>query len=137
MSTVYILSFKWKEEIVVNRLEQLDVLKDELDECRQILNAIGNKTRLGIISTLFEINCKGMRVGEIANYAKLSRPAVSHHLKVLIDAEVVGRHQKGTRNYYYMKLGGSWQRFVELVNQVEKLRIEELEDLKMKNNGKI
>ena len=130
MLSLYGLILKEKEVIVVNMLEPLDVLKEDLNNCRQMLNAIGNKTRLGIISTLFEINCKGMRVGEIAQYSQLSRPAVSHHLKILFDAEVVGRYRKGTRNYYYMKLGGSWQKFVGLVNEIERLRLEELEELK-------
>ena len=123
------LVFKGKEVIVMNMLEQLDIVKKDLEESRQILHAIGNKTRLGIISTLFEVNCKGMRASEIARYSQLSRPAVSHHLKLLVEAEVVGMYPKGTKNYYYMKFGGSWQRFVKLVNQVEKLRLEGLEEV--------
>ena len=32
----------------------------------------------------------------------LSRPAVSHHLKLLKDAGVVKVRREGTRNYYYL-----------------------------------
>ena len=47
-------------------------------------------------------NCGGMRVGEIAERTNLSRPAISHHLRILKDAGWVGMRREGTRNYYYL-----------------------------------
>lgn len=32
----------------------------------------------------------------------LSRPAVSHHLKILKEAEIVNLRREGTKNYYYL-----------------------------------
>lgn len=50
-----------------------------------------------------ESDCeKGIRVGELTQRTNLSRPAVSHHLKVLKEANLIGFDQEGTKNYYYL-----------------------------------
>ncbi|WP_341481872.1 metalloregulator ArsR/SmtB family transcription factor [Enterococcus cecorum] len=55
---------------------------------------------------MFELPCKqegGTRVGAITEKTHLSRPAVSHHIKILKDAGVVGMRKEGTKNYYYLE----------------------------------
>jgi ArsR family transcriptional regulator len=66
----------------------------------------------------------GMRVGEITEKTHLSRPAVSHHLRVLLDAEVIGVTPEGTKNFYWLKLGGAWSELVAMINHIEELRKE-------------
>lgn len=45
--------------------------------------------------------CDGVRVGEITQKTHLSRPAVSHHLQILKDAEILRVRKDGTKNYYF------------------------------------
>lgn len=45
--------------------------------------------------------CNGVRVGAITEKTNLSRPAVSHHLRILKDAGLVKVRREGTKNYYY------------------------------------
>lgn len=45
--------------------------------------------------------CDGVRVGEITERTNLSRPAVSHHLRILKDAGLIAMRREGTKNYYY------------------------------------
>ena len=45
-----------------------------------------------------------MNVNEITGKTSLSRPAISHHLKILKDAGLVNIRQEGTANYYYLTL---------------------------------
>ena len=45
---------------------------------------------------------RGMRVGEIVKLSSLSRPAVSHHMRILKDAGVINVRKEGTKNYYYL-----------------------------------
>ncbi|MEG6523627.1 ArsR/SmtB family transcription factor [Desulfotomaculum sp. 1211_IL3151] len=40
-----------------------------------------------------------MRVGEIKAKTHLSRPAVSHHLKILKDIGIVKMREEGTKNF--------------------------------------
>ncbi|WMT38965.1 metalloregulator ArsR/SmtB family transcription factor [Paenibacillus sp. D2_2] len=84
-------------------IEELDKIAEEFQECQEVLTAIGDRTRQSIIIALMATRCEeGMRVGEITQRTHLSRPAVSHHLKILKDAKVVNLHSKGTKNYYYL-----------------------------------
>lgn len=54
------------------------------------------------IRLLAEGACQGVRVSELTKDTQLSRPAVSHHLKILKDAKIVDYHSEGTKNYYYL-----------------------------------
>ena len=44
----------------------------------------------------------GSRVLDITARTNLSRPAVSHHLRILKDAGIVKMRKEGTRTYYYL-----------------------------------
>lgn len=44
-----------------------------------------------------------MTVGEIASKLPVSRPAVSQHLAVLEEANLVSHRREGTRNYYRLE----------------------------------
>lgn len=105
-------------------------LKERFDICRKLLIALGDETRQMIISVLVDADCEGLQVGEITDRMHLSRPAVSHHLKILYDAQVVGMTKKATKHFYYLALGGEWPTLVSLVNEIERLRIEYEESLK-------
>jgi ArsR family transcriptional regulator len=99
------------------------LLRQFRDVCK-ILAAIGDESRHLILAVLSAGKCEGMRVGEITEQTHLSRPAISHHLKVLLDAEVIGMTRSGTKHFYYLKLGGAWPTLVELINNIEKMRSE-------------
>lgn len=89
----------------MDRQERLKNLAEEFGECSKALAAIGDETRQSIIIALIEgesINEKGIRVGELTQRTNLSRPAVSHHLKILKEANLIGYDQEGTKNYYYL-----------------------------------
>ena len=44
----------------------------------------------------------GMKPGAISEKTHFSRPAISHHIKVLKDAGIVGTRTEGKKNYYYL-----------------------------------
>ena len=64
----------------------------------RIFAALGDNTRQKIL-LLFEPN-EEICVGEIANLFNLSRPAISHHLKVLRTAELLESEKRGKEVYY-------------------------------------
>jgi ArsR family transcriptional regulator len=100
-------------------------LLNKFSACRKLLIAIGDETRQIIVAALACADCEtGMRVGEITEKTHLSRPAVSHHVKILLDAEIIGLRPRGTMNFYYLKLGGAWRELVALVNHIEEVRRE-------------
>lgn len=96
----------------------------KFNTCRPVLSAIGDENRQLIIRVLIE-NCGvgGLRVKEIQSNTNISRTAVSHHLKVLKEAGIIGVRQSGTKNFYYLDSASSslslvaefWQEAVELM----------------------
>jgi DNA-binding transcriptional ArsR family regulator len=94
--------------------------------------ALGDEMRLSIIEVLTEealdsrntpgptqFERYGLNVNEITRRTSLSRPAISHHLKILKDAGIVGVRQEGTANYYYLTLRESNRRLMELGYRLE------------------
>ncbi|RSX56945.1 ArsR/SmtB family transcription factor [Bifidobacterium samirii] len=77
-------------------------LSELIARCQPAMTALGDRTRQHIIlSMMAAAPCeRGLRVGEIAARANLSRPTVSHHLKILKDCGIVRMRRDGTRNYY-------------------------------------
>ncbi len=68
------------------------------EQAMRLLDGVRDPNRLEIIFLLG----KGtpMNVGDIADPFKISRPAVSHHLKVLKDAGIVRSEKIGQEIYY-------------------------------------
>ena len=72
---------------------------------RPIMTILGDEVRQEILLTLIEAGGTGgggIRVGDIQKRSHVSRSAVSHHLKVLLDAGIICMRQEGTKNYYYI-----------------------------------
>ncbi|MGN1008780.1 MAG: ArsR/SmtB family transcription factor [Butyricicoccus sp.] len=83
--------------------EDIIKLTEEFQACRKILQALGDENRQHLILEMMQMNeCSGVRVGAITAKTNLSRPAVSHHLKILKDAGLIQMRREGTRNYYYL-----------------------------------
>ncbi len=87
--------------------EDMFKLSKEFQECNKAFIAIGDETRQHIIIALLESDCSGIRVGEITKKTHLSRPAVSHHLKILKEAGIIGMRREETKNYYYINANGT------------------------------
>ncbi len=78
-------------------------IKNDFEKVQPILNVIGDQTRQLVLLVLMETRCtEGMRVGEITAKTHLSRPAVSHQLKILKDIGLVSMREEGTMNFYYI-----------------------------------
>lgn len=90
----------------MDKQTELHRIQQEFTDLADLLAAIGDETRQYLIQAMFELPCKqegGTRVGTITEKTHLSRPAVSHHIKMLKDAGVVGMRKEGTKNYYYLE----------------------------------
>ena len=78
-------------------------MKKELTDVSDFLIALGDEKRQAIIIRLLEEEtCQGIQVGEMIEATGLSRPAISHHLKILRQAKIVAYRSEGTKNFYYL-----------------------------------
>ncbi len=83
--------------------EEIQQMADEIHESQEILTALGDHMRLHLILVMLHYgDSNGMRVGSIAEKARISRPAVSHHLQILKRAGIMKVRREGTKNYYYI-----------------------------------
>jgi DNA-binding transcriptional ArsR family regulator len=67
------------------------------------LNALGDLTRRGILERLID---GPMAVGELAREFPVSRPAISQHLRVLKEANLVVDRPAGNRRLYQLNPKG-------------------------------
>ena len=106
-------------------------LQKKFHICMPLFIALGDEMRLSIIEALteaaldgskqpgpIEFDHHGLNVNEITRRTSLSRPAISHHLKILKDAGLVGVRQEGTANYY-LTLRESNRKLMELGYRLE------------------
>ncbi len=77
-----------------------------------VLLALADPTRRGLYE---QLRRRPHTVGELAERARVSQPAVSQHLRVLSEAQLVMHERDGTRRYYRASRDGlaELRRYVE------------------------
>ncbi|MFF3022720.1 ArsR/SmtB family transcription factor [Gottfriedia sp. NPDC057948] len=106
----------------MNKFDQLNTIKEDFINCQKVLLAIGDETRQSILLVLMGTDCQtGLRVGEITQQTHLSRPAVSHHLRILRDAGVILMRKEGTKNFYFVDVRTKLGLLKDLVKDIEDL----------------
>lgn len=75
---------------------------DILQQCTPVFSILQDENRQRIIMLLFDLGESG--VTSLAEKMPLSRPAVSHHLKLLHDARLVSVRKEGKERYYRLDL---------------------------------
>lgn len=100
----------------------LKMATNKFQECASIFFALGEETRQKIILMLSEKIEEGMNVSSITKNLHLSRPAISHHLKILKDANVLKVCKKGTQRFYKLSLEESHKQLSEFVDVIQQVR---------------
>lgn len=80
--------------------------KNSLDlfrRCIPYFEVMADENRQKLVLLLAEGH-QALNVGAITEKVSLSRPAVSHHLKILLRAGMVDYTKKGTENYYFLTI---------------------------------
>lgn len=70
-----------------------------------VLKALAEPTRLRLVSLVAAHDGGGACVCDLTDPVGLSQPTVSHHLKVLVDAGLLSRQQRGKWAYYRLVPG--------------------------------
>jgi DNA-binding transcriptional ArsR family regulator len=74
------------------------------DPTLETISALADRTRLQI---LFLLGQRGRTcVGEIADHFRITRPAISHHLKILRRSGIVHNEKVGQQVHYWVDTGG-------------------------------
>jgi ArsR family transcriptional regulator, arsenate/arsenite/antimonite-responsive transcriptional repressor len=78
-----------------------DIARDQAQRISAVAKALGDPIRMQLVDVLRKHAGK-VCVCELVPLFDLSQPTVSHHLKVLRDAGLVGSERRGLWAYYYV-----------------------------------
>lgn len=65
-----------------------------------VFRALANQNRRKLLDSLYE--CDGQTLNELCKNVRFSRQAVSKHLQVLIDADLILIHWEGRKKLHYL-----------------------------------
>lgn len=68
---------------------------DQTEDIARALSALGHEARLRIFRVLVKAGHNGLTVGEIAAHLGLPASTQAHHLKMLVDANLVAQTRQG------------------------------------------
>jgi len=97
--------------------ETEDILQ-QFKACIPLLEVLTDVNRQAMIMLLAQ-NKSGLNVNTIAGHINLSRPAVSHHLKVLKQSGFIKSEKKGVENYYVLTVRKPLEQLKSLITAVE------------------
>lgn len=73
------------------------------DDIAVVMRALGHPVRLSILRILAQQSARECCCTDVTQCLDLAQSTVSQHIKVLLEAGLVERHAKGTRNCYSLR----------------------------------
>lgn len=73
---------------------------DQAEQVARVFKALGDPSRVKLYSLIAASASGEMCVCDLTGPVGLSQPTVSHHMKLLVDAGLVTREQRGRWAYY-------------------------------------
>lgn len=99
-----VLKFKRTNKRKANVMDSIYETKvsiaEEFESKIKYFDVLGDSTRIQIIALLLEKKNKEMNVDELSKSIYLSRPAISHHLKMLKDCGMLKCRSEAQFSYY-------------------------------------
>ena len=114
--------------MVVDKSEIKKTLKT-FNSCVPFFIAMSDEYRQQLIMDIAEAGREGINVSNLSAKSKLSRPAISHHLKVLKDSGFIKPKKVGTQIFYQLNLSENFKIVSELINSMGNIlsKINEIE----------
>jgi ArsR family transcriptional regulator len=81
-----------------------EIAREEAERTAAVAKALGDPVRMQLVDVLRR-HAGEVCVCELVPLFDLSQPTISHHLKVLRDAGIVGSERRGLWAYYYVQPG--------------------------------
>lgn len=88
-----------------------------LSECIPIFTMLQDENRQQILMLLFDN--KELSVTQLTEHLSLSRPAVSHHLKLLLDSSLVEVTKIGKERFYRISMTAAVGKLKDLLSSIE------------------
>ena len=95
----------------------LEDVRKTFRDCEGLFHALGDQARQSIILLLAEHD--RLNVNQVTELMHLSRPTISHHLKVLKDAGLISLSRESRENFYSLVWDEPIGRLKLLIEQAE------------------
>lgn len=110
---------------------ELKKIHEMLNKCGPLFIALGDEVRQKLILDIADAGEEGISVMDLTSKSNLSRPAISHHLKILKDSGFAKTIKRGTWVFYKISISENFAEIDKLVNEslriIEKVRKEQSE----------
>ncbi len=110
-----------REFFVEERRYDATSARELLEACGDFFAAMGDPVRRNLFITMIESGRTGVDVSMLTRTTNLSRPAVSHHLKLLRNCGLIKARREGTHNYYYVDLQEDLNRVKLFIASAERI----------------
>ncbi len=100
-------------------MEKTKRIKTLFEQSLPFFVALGDPVRQQLLLSM--INGEVLSVQELAGRTKLSRPTISHHLKILKDAHLIEEHKKGRQTFYQPQAGKHFYTVKTLLEEIDKV----------------
>ena len=104
----------------IDREEIKNTLKT-FNSCVPFFIAMSDEYRQQLIMDIAEAGSEGINVSNLSAKSKLSRPAISHHLKVLKETGLISPLKVGTQIFYQLNLKENFKTISELIKSMESI----------------
>ena len=105
---------------MIDREEIHRVLKT-FNSCVPLFIALSDEARQKLILDIAEAGKDGINVTNLSSKSHLSRPAISHHLKVLKDSSLIKPLKVGTQIFYQLNLSENFEILTALITSYNSL----------------
>lgn len=92
-------------------------LRELFQQSLPFFTAVGDEVRQQLL--LLMMDGQSRSVAELTAHTQLSRPAISHHLKILKQAGVIVEQKKGRHIYYQPRTGQYYEVVKLLIDEIE------------------
>ncbi len=113
----------WRDYVMMEKIlrDEIKKIREKFLICGPYMLTLGDEMRQRILLILAEAGTDGMDVADITAKTHLSRPAISHHLKILKDTGMITSHKKGTQVYYFIYIQNVLDKLKDLLMSVQNL----------------
>lgn len=101
--------------------DELKTLKENFRACSPIFTALGDEIRQKLILDIIDAGEEGANVMTLTSQSHLSRPAISHHLKILKDTGFVKTIKTGTQVFYRIDINRNLNNVDALIRSIHKI----------------
>lgn len=101
--------------------EEIHQILQRFHHCAPVFIALGDAARQKLIMNIANAGKDGLNVTDLSATSNLSRPAISHHLKVLKDSGLIIPNKIGTQIFYKLNLTENFNEIQALLDSIKSI----------------